>query len=725
MATRDAGRIAGLNVLRILNEPTAAALAYGYRAKQGQRIAVYDLGGGTFDISILELSGDVIEVVATAGDTNLGGDDLDAVVADRMAAEFQAKVGVDLTRDPQQYERVRMAAEWIKCQLSHQDSAEAIVKEVAWGPGKKSLDLQFKLSRSELHSMVTPLINRTFTSCEDALRLAGVRPVQLDGVILVGGQTRTAAVRQMVAEFFGREPQTSVDPELVVAQGAALQGYALSGVPAADLASKVPRTLMGNPPPGRTVQPQKAPVRDDEPTQIAKSKDDAPAPRKRSEVPFEDLPTTISQRPDPDEELTRVAEYVTGDEADAMLAAAEQSARERASTLAGVGPQKSAPPSAAALSARLEARKAAAKAGEPAKSVAPPISAPPVKAPPPKVSSKPAAAQPLPMPDAEVVLVDANDLPAALRDSESAGQDGVAPGDTQAVDPIRTHSMARLLVRQGHKGRAAAIYAELIVSGNHSREVLDEARALGVEVEVLVRATDVAVARSEDVARAAPLAAAGAARSARSAPPAKSAASVRPPPPAPSQPAPSQKEDQDRGWKPSDAPLPGLAMDTDPDPSVFLSESQLLRSQFPGPPSRAPLLLDVTTHTLAVETTGGFCEPIVERNAPIPTEQTRVFSTSQDDQVTVNVRVCQGESRRTDENQVLGQIALLGLRRGRRGEVSIAVTFMIDADGTLNVKAIDRTTGQGQAIRVDLVGAIGDHDLERMRKRQPAQSQSQ
>jgi molecular chaperone DnaK len=134
-------------------------------------------------------------------------------------------------------------------------------------------------------------------------------------------------------------------------------------------------------------------------------------------------------------------------------------------------------------------------------------------------------------------------------------------------------------------------------------------------------------------------------------------------------------------------------------------------------------LLDVTTHTLAVETAGGFCEPIVERNAPIPTEQTRVFSTSQDDQSTVNVRVCQGESRRTDENQVLGQIALLGLRKARRGEVSIAVTFMIDADGTLNVKAVDRTTGQGQAIRVDLVGAIADHDLERMRSRQPAHSQ--
>jgi molecular chaperone DnaK len=184
-----------------------------------------------------------------------------------------------------------------------------------------------------------------------------------------------------------------------------------------------------------------------------------------------------------------------------------------------------------------------------------------------------------------------------------------------------------------------------------------------------------------------------------------------------------------RSWSPSIAPLPEHAAAARApandgsesvvvDPAIFLSESQLLRSQFPGPPSHAPLLLDVTPHTLSVETAGGFCEPVVERNAPIPTEQTRVFSTSQDDQVTVSVRVCQGESRRTDENQSLGQIQLLGLRPARRGEVSIAVTFIIDADGTLNVKAIDRTTGQGQAIRVDLVGAIGERELERMRERQ-------
>ncbi len=621
MATRDAGRIAGLNVLRILNEPTAAALAYGYRAKQGERIAVYDLGGGTFDISILELSGDVIEVVATAGDTNLGGDDLDSAVADRMVAEFKALFELDLASDTQQYERVRMAAEWIKCQLSHQDAAEVIVKEVAWGVGRggtrKPLDLHFKLSRSELQQIAVPLITRTFTSCEEAMRLADVRPVQLDAVILVGGQTRTPAVRAMVAEFFGREPLTSVDPELVVAQGAALQGYALSGVPAAQLPGQPARTLKGSAP-----APSPLP---EEPEPPAK-------PLKRSDIPFEDLPTTVSFRDDPDDELTKISEYVSAEEADAMFAAAQGADAAQSAAERGTGS------GASALRAQLESSSVKrASAAVASSSRAPRLQAPPARVPPPppKKEKKPA-------PAAEIT--DTEELPAALRDIASE-----APGGP-ASEPKRTPLPANL--------------------------------------------------------QSLPPSAAGSAAAEPQLPPA------------------AAKPDSARVWRPSDAPLPALLIPADPsqqDPSMFISESTLLRSQFPGPPSQAPLLLDVTPHTLAVETTGGFCEPIIDRNAPIPTEQTRIFSTSRDDQDTVNVRVCQGESRVTDDNQVLGQFALLGLRKARRGEVSIAVTFIIDADGSLNVNAVDRSTGQGQAIRVDLVGAIEERDLETLRSRQRSQ----
>jgi molecular chaperone DnaK len=190
--------------------------------------------------------------------------------------------------------------------------------------------------------------------------------------------------------------------------------------------------------------------------------------------------------------------------------------------------------------------------------------------------------------------------------------------------------------------------------------------------------------------------------------------------PAPSRPAEeSQVRAQTRGLERAPA-LPSVAPGAPPPlPTPIPAQEEADNaSQFPAPPSIAPLLLDVTPHTLCVETVGGFCECIIERNAPIPTEQTRIFTTSRDNQTTVSVRVSQGESRSTDENQVLGHIELLALRPAQRGEVNIAVTFAIDVDGTLNVRAIDQATGRGQELRVNLTGAIDAHELERMRAKQ-------
>ncbi|MDQ3035045.1 MAG: Hsp70 family protein, partial [Myxococcota bacterium] len=231
-ATKAAGKIAGLEVLRILNEPTAAALAYGYGKGSRERIAVYDMGGGTFDVTILELAGDVFEVMSTAGDTFLGGDDVDVMVAEKMADAFLAHHRFDPRQDPQAYERLRAAAEWSKCQLSGEDEVHLRVEELAYGDGGVSLDLTFGLSRQALDAMVHPLIARTFDVCEEAMKIAGIRPTQLDNVILVGGSTRMPIVRRMVAEYFGREPLGTIDPDLVVAQGAALQGWALRGTTA-------------------------------------------------------------------------------------------------------------------------------------------------------------------------------------------------------------------------------------------------------------------------------------------------------------------------------------------------------------------------------------------------------------------------------------------------------------------------------------------------------------
>lgn len=231
-ATKAAGRVAGLDVLRILNEPTAAALAYGCGyGKTRERVAVYDLGGGTFDITVLDLAGDVFEVVATAGDTFLGGDDIDVAVADEMAQVFLAQHRYDLRRDPQAYERLRAAAEWAKCQLSTTEDVELTVEELAYGPSGSALDMKFSLSRARLEELANRLVARTFNVCEEALKIAGLRPSQLDQVILVGGSTRMPLVRNMVERYFGRAPLSSIDPDLVVAQGAAIQGAALAGQP--------------------------------------------------------------------------------------------------------------------------------------------------------------------------------------------------------------------------------------------------------------------------------------------------------------------------------------------------------------------------------------------------------------------------------------------------------------------------------------------------------------
>ena len=169
-ATKTAGRVAGLEVLRILNEPTAAALAYGYGRGSRERVAIFDLGGGTFDVTILELAGDVFEVLATAGDTYLGGDDIDEVLADRMAKAFLKHHRYDARTDRQAYERLRAAAEWSKCQLSHEEEVKLRIEELAFGEGGVPLDLAFGLKRRNLEAMIQPLVARCFDVCEDAMR---------------------------------------------------------------------------------------------------------------------------------------------------------------------------------------------------------------------------------------------------------------------------------------------------------------------------------------------------------------------------------------------------------------------------------------------------------------------------------------------------------------------------------------------------------------------------
>jgi len=227
-ATKDAGKIAGLDVVRIINEPTASALAYGLDKKKEEKIAVYDLGGGTYDISILELAEGVFEVKSTNGDTHLGGDDFDARVMEWLVGEFKRDQGIDLSKDPMALQRLKEAAEKAKMELSTVMQTEINLPFItADQSGPKHLNLT--LTRAKLEQLVDDLVKRTMPPMQQALTDAGLKPGDINEVILVGGQTRMPKVQEIVKNFFGKEPHKGVNPDEVVAIGAAIQGGVLAG----------------------------------------------------------------------------------------------------------------------------------------------------------------------------------------------------------------------------------------------------------------------------------------------------------------------------------------------------------------------------------------------------------------------------------------------------------------------------------------------------------------
>lgn len=227
-ATKDAGEIAGLEVLRIINEPTAAALAYGLDKKHDEKIAVYDFGGGTFDISILEIGDGIFEVKSTNGDTLLGGDDFDHLIVDWLVEEFKKDQGIDLSKDQMAVQRLKEAAEKAKIELSSTTTTDINLPFItADASGPKHLTVQ--LTRAKFEQMISPLIQRSLEPCRKALQDAGLSTSDINEVILVGGSTRTPAIQTAVKDFFGKEPHKGVNPDEVVAIGAAIQGAVLSG----------------------------------------------------------------------------------------------------------------------------------------------------------------------------------------------------------------------------------------------------------------------------------------------------------------------------------------------------------------------------------------------------------------------------------------------------------------------------------------------------------------
>ena len=228
-ATKDAGEIAGLKVLRIINEPTAAALAYGFEKGKDEKILVYDLGGGTFDVTVLEVSNETIEVLATAGDTHLGGRDVDAKVIDYVLAEFKKEMGVDLNNDKGAKQRIKEAAEKAKHELSTQNEYQINLPFITMDANGQPQHLLINITRAKLEELVRPLIEKTMEPVTKALSDSGLDKSQINEIIMVGGMTRMPLVQKTVEEFFGKKPNLTVNPDEVVAMGAAIQGAVLKG----------------------------------------------------------------------------------------------------------------------------------------------------------------------------------------------------------------------------------------------------------------------------------------------------------------------------------------------------------------------------------------------------------------------------------------------------------------------------------------------------------------
>jgi molecular chaperone DnaK len=684
-ATKVAGRVAGLEVLRILNEPTAAALAYGYGRSRGERIAIYDFGGGTFDVTLLDLSGNVFEVLATAGNTFLGGDDIDLAIAEKMADACLAEHGIDARADTQVFERLRYYAEKLKVELSTAMSGAIDVPDVGRTPAGKQIRLSFPLSRDEIETLARPVVERTFDVCADALSVARLDPSAFDQVVLVGGSTRLPVVRRRVTEYFGRAPLDRINPDEVVAIGAAIQANALTG--AERRRSVIPRPPM---PAARSLEESVA-------TTLPGGKSRPPPhPNTRGKTdPFGKVPPPLAGR------------------AASRASSPDIEGRRRAITGMGLGP-------APGISQR------------------PPL---PERKPPPARKGGTLGGVGNPGPPLEPATRPiADSAPAEPMSERSARRDGL-PSTAGEWD-----AKASLLPRDEGAGLAEADDEATRVRHSPSEPtnalsfppiptssfVDDEPTHVGAPPEVLARArtllandfepnrnivqpTPVGHRREIDSIDALldePLPAPtpvprgagprlGFQRTMLGASPPR-----EPPPPAhPEAPTPEHQ--------PSPSP-PATTNAFSPAPP---EARQLALSEPPVQRPVVPLLVDVTPLSLCVETVGGFRDVIIARNTPVPCEQSRSFVTAQDNQQVVRVRVGQGEAERFAENIVLGELELSGLRRAARGEAQFVVTFTLDTDGMLEVRARDPETGNAATARLRLVGLPDAAEVGRMSRR--------
>jgi molecular chaperone DnaK len=561
-STKMAGKLAGLEVLRILNEPTAAALAYGRSPEKSERICVYDLGGGTFDVTILDVASGVFEVLATAGDTALGGDDVDSLIVERMVAEAIQKLRVDPRGNPPAMARLRVAAEKLKKILSTKTDSGVEASDVGRAEEGIPLTLKFSMTRAELERIAQPLIDRTLAVTRAATEVTSLKVSDVDRVILVGGATRMPTVVKQVEAHFKRRADQRINPDEVVALGAAIQAHALS-------ARKVRSERRALPP--STPRPQ------------------APA-----------VPPVASMPPE-------VAHAVTA-------------------TRPGVGAPRSLEASAHTHPTRPALRQQ--------------------KAPPPKRLQEIRSKRPDPRVEPE---------------SEPPQEAPVFVGKPGPQLPATVPATRAVRVPEE---------ASRPVHWSSVPPVLGAEQVPDLEL----------------------------------------------PKPLPALPGTA---------KAPAAPLPETAR---PPPAAKPPKVEELPSSELKPAALAAhesLLIDVTPLSLRVETAGGFSDILIAANSRVPCDRTRVFSTASDRQTQVFIRVAQGEKSQFTENTFLGELELSGLVPLPRGEAKIAVTFEIDADGILAVRAKDDRTGKETAAKMHVFGAQTDEgDFKQMMHRQEAHAVS-
>ncbi len=592
-ATATAGAIAGLAILRVLNEPTAAALAYGNLRSLNEIIAVYDFGGGTFDVSILRLQDDVYEVLGTAGDTFLGGDDLDERLVERMVEEFLKEQRVDLRLHEVAMMRLRSVAEQTKIELSRRSRAIVRIDEIAYGPNGKPLNLQIELTRDEFVRRINDIVERTFPVCQDALKYAGISVDRITDVVLVGGTTKIPHVRDQVTRFFGRTPRTDVSPDDAVAIGAALQAKALDAL----LSRTSPALATARP--TQPAQPSREVEQAfDELTQEGTATQQTARPNLEDEwftgLPEESTQTTAA----PSDAKRPTAEAARFPRADTERPASRGRHHDRMATPPPI-------PGPAAQIGRMT-RQPVRAATTPSKPIAA-IPAIPALKPPPERTTSP-------------IMAVAQSAPAAI----------TLPGHAVSAPlPPRLDPVVGGL--PDHRG------------GRFSQNVA----ATPVSPAPVVSRSDL----------------------------------PQPLPPAPSPPVPTASANP------------------------------------PESAERSPIILDVTPRGLGIATVAGFCEELIKRNSRVPAEVRKLFTTSRDGQAEVRIIVCQGESRRLDNNVVIGDLTLSGLLPKPRGETSLEVTFALDASGILQIRAREALTGREQRATLDLVGAMPEAEVIASRER--------